>query len=382
MQSYKTKKILIVNNNLDMGGIQKSLVNQLKEIHEKYDITLLLFSKSGSLLNDVPDGVNVITPQKVYRTLGLNKDELKKYPLLFLIKAFLLSYAKHFSRRKAMKLLGMFQKKIKGYDVAISYSHLFNDKYFANGCGDFVLDKIECDNKICLIHCDYLNSGCMTENNNSEYKEFDKIACCSDSVKERFLQGSKIAEEKVYTLRNFYDFDVIKMAKDNTYQYEEEFVNLVLVARLSKEKGIDRAINALYCSGRNDIRYYIIGNGPQKEEIENQIKENHLENRVFLLGEQKNPYRYMVNADYLLVPSLNEAAPMVFDEAKTLGLNIITTDTTSAVEMVGNDGGIVCKNSVEGIKDALLKVAKVALKDKAVVNNDIQQKQFLKIVNP
>ena len=41
------KKILIVNNNLDMGGIQKSLVNLVKEVYKEYDITLLLFSKSG-----------------------------------------------------------------------------------------------------------------------------------------------------------------------------------------------------------------------------------------------------------------------------------------------------------------------------------------------
>ena len=41
------KKILIVNNNLDMGGIQKSLVNLVKEVYEEYDITLLLFRKSG-----------------------------------------------------------------------------------------------------------------------------------------------------------------------------------------------------------------------------------------------------------------------------------------------------------------------------------------------
>ena len=32
------KKILIVNNNLDVGGIQKSLVNLLCEIHNEYDI--------------------------------------------------------------------------------------------------------------------------------------------------------------------------------------------------------------------------------------------------------------------------------------------------------------------------------------------------------
>ena len=67
------KRILIVNNNLDMGGIQKSLVNLVKELHEEYDITLLLFSKSGSLLREIPENVKIMTPQRVYKILGLDR---------------------------------------------------------------------------------------------------------------------------------------------------------------------------------------------------------------------------------------------------------------------------------------------------------------------
>ena len=58
------KKILIVNNNLDMGGIQKTLINLLKEIHNDYNVTLLLFSKSGTLLSGVPNDVKIIEPNK------------------------------------------------------------------------------------------------------------------------------------------------------------------------------------------------------------------------------------------------------------------------------------------------------------------------------
>ena len=39
------KKILIVNNNMHIGGIQKALLNLLDEIKGKYDVTLLLFCK-------------------------------------------------------------------------------------------------------------------------------------------------------------------------------------------------------------------------------------------------------------------------------------------------------------------------------------------------
>ena len=374
------KKILIVNNNLDIGGIQKSLVNLLKEVHEDYDITLLLFSKSGALLNNIPKNVRIITPNKCYRMLGLTKSELRRYPFFFCLKYFLMRYTSIFSRRSAMKLLGLFQKKIEGYDVAISYSHLLHHKCFGNGCGDFVLDKVVCKNKICMIHCDYLHSGYMTEMNNREYSEFDKIACCSDSVRERFICGANISKNKVYTLRNFYDFDIVKLANDKPYVYGDNCINLLSVARLSSEKGIDKAIDALYATGRSDINYYIVGDGPQKKLLQEKIKEYHMEKQIFLLGEQQNPYRYMINADYLLVPSLHEAAPMVFDEANILKLPLISSNTTSANELVQNDNGRIYDNFDE-IKVILKDLKKRKLKAEICLTNKIQKEQLSCVVN-
>ena len=373
------KKVLIVNNNLDMGGIQKSLINLLRGIRNEYDVTLLLFSQSGSLLNEVPKEVKVITPCKIYSILGLSRDELKEHPLLFVVKAFLIKYASLFSRRSAVKILGVFQKKITGYDVVISYSHLPNHKYFANGCGDFVLDHTICKKKICLIHCDYLHSGYMSEKNNREYSEFDGIACCSDSVKSRFIQGSGIASDKVCTLRNFFDLGVDKLAENDPYCYDESLINLVSVARLSREKGIERAIEALHNSNRPDVRYYIVGDGPQKGHLEELVSRNKLVSQVFFVGEQRNPYRYMLNADYLVVPSLHEAAPMVFDEAKVLGLKIISTNTTSAMEII-SDEGIICENSLEGIELAFSALTKNVGKKRFPNTNQLQMKQFAEIV--
>lgn len=374
------KKILIVNNNLDMGGIQKSLINLLKEIHNSYNITLMLFSKSGALLKDVPDDVNIITPNKCYKMLGLTKAELKKYPFLFGLKFLLMRYSSVFSRRSAMKLLGIFQRKIRDYDVVISYSHLFDYKYFANGCADFVLDKTIGVEKICLVHCDYLNSGTMSKQNNTQYSEFDKIACCSDSVKKRFLAGSKIPSNRVYTLRNFYDFEIVKLANAKPYIYENNFVNLLTVARMSSEKGIDKAIDCFFAANRKDLRYYIIGSGPQRSALESKVKEYNMEEQVFFLGEQKNPYRYMLNADYLLVPSLHEAAPMVFDEANILGLPIISTNTTSAHEMVADDGGIVCESFGE-IENILRNLKKSNNKKESIPTNEMQLTQFVCLTN-
>ena len=370
------KKILIVNNNLDMGGIQKSLVNLVKEVYMDYDVTLLLFSKSGSLLHEVPEKVKIITPQKVYQILGLEKKDLKKHPLLFLLKAFMLTYAKILSRRSAMRLLGLFQKEISGYDAVISYSHFPHPKYFGNGCADFVLDKTVCRNKICFIHCDYLNFGGKTEANNQAYRTFDKIACCSDSVRDRFLRGSMLPDSKVYTVKNFYDLRLTSYQTDDVGTFDEKDINVLLIARLSQEKGVPRAIEALAQSKRADIHYYIIGDGPQREEIARLISKYQMDKRVTMLGEQSDPYKYLYHADWLLVPSYHEAAPMVFDEAMLMGVKVITTNTTSAEEMVGDKYGIVCENSTDGIACALVSIGRPTRFIDTAYDNEKQRKQL------
>lgn len=248
--------------------------------------------------------------------------------------------------------------------------------YFGNGCADFALDQTVCKNKVCFVHCDYLNFGGQTEANNRAYMEFDKIACCSDSVRERFLLGSKLPDSKVYTVRNFYDLRLASYQSEDTGLFDDSFVNIVLVARLSNEKGILRAIEALAQSNRKDIRYYIIGNGPQKEEIAHMIGKYQLDNRVMMLGEQSDPYQYLIQADWLLVPSFHEAAPMVFDEAKLMGIKVITTNTTSAEEMIGSEYGVVCENSTEGIIGVLKSVGKSERSITGDFDNEKQRKQL------
>ena len=172
---------------------------------------------------------------------------------------------------------------------------------------------------------------------------------------------------------------VDELAKHDPYCYDENYINLVSVARLSGEKGIDRAIEALHNSNRSNLRYYIVGDGPQRSALIDLVSRYGMGNQVFFLGEQKNPYRFMLNADYLLVPSLHEAAPMVFDEAKVLGLNVISTNTTSAIEMI-SDGGIICDNSLEGIELALAALTKSVDEKQFSRTNQRQKEQLAEIV--
>lgn len=103
--------------------------------------------------------------------------------------------------------------------------------------------------------------------------------------------------------------------------------------------------------------WYVAGYGPQREEIERTIENLNLQNNVILLGNLTNPYPYFRHADIVLVPSYDEAAPMVFSEARCFGTPVFTTDTVSAKELILNtNSGWVCDNTDEAIERELKQV--------------------------
>ena len=128
------------------------------------------------------------------------------------------------------------------------------------------------------------------------------------------------------------------------------------MARFGKEKGVERAIEALAALPDTvaPYHYYVIGDGSQRPQIEEKIKLLALEDRVTLLGELSEPYGHMKAADLLLIPSVSEAAPLVVGEAACLGTPILSTKTSSAEEMIERTGfGWVCGNSVQAMTQKL-----------------------------
>ena len=70
------KKLLIVNNNMKVGGVQKSLCNLLWSLDpQKYEVTLLLFSKTGAYLDEIPDTVRVVEETGSFRYFGKSQGE-------------------------------------------------------------------------------------------------------------------------------------------------------------------------------------------------------------------------------------------------------------------------------------------------------------------
>ena len=260
-----------------------------------------------------------------------------------------------------MRLISLSQESLpEEYDVAISYLQNGNIHSFYGGINEFVLQKVHAKKKISFLHCDYENCGANHPKNNALYPAFDKIAACSDGCRNAFLRVMPELEQKCVTVMNFHRYEqILSQSKTNPVTYEEGRFHVVMVCRLAHEKGIERAIQAISHVNRVGIptELHIVGDGPMKRKLIDVASEYNGTDFVHLYGEQSNPYRYMCNADLLLITSFNEAAPMIIDEAYCLGIPILSTATTSAREMILERGcGWVCENSQISINQYLKEI--------------------------
>lgn len=355
------KSILIVNNNMKIGGIQKSLYNLLWTIHDEYRITLLLFDKCGELLSELPKDVKVITCKSWFRYLGISQAETEGNTKDRGLRGGLAAISRIAGRPAAMRLVLKSERGLKKeYDCAVSFMHNGDLHLFYGGTNEFVLYKTIAKRKVAFLHCDYVKAGGNSRQNNKQYAKFDFIAACSEGCRREFLRVLPELEDRCVTVRNCHRYDVIRESSENDpVEYDKRTVNVLFVGRLGEEKGVDRGIIAISNALQHgcSVALHIVGDGQERNNLEKLTGKLGLKQQIFFYGEQSNPYRFMKNADLLLVPSYHEAAPMVIDEAVSLGLPVLTTKTTSTKEMVlERKAGWECENSQDGINRFLLEL--------------------------
>lgn len=373
------KSILIAVNNLKIGGIQKALINLLKEIASKYDVTLYVFNYAGEYITDIPESVCVEKCKSMYKYFGMSQQESKQCFKDFFLRSTLAILTKFFGRNFTTKIISLFTKKIKKeYDVAISYMHDAKNKALYGGCNHFVLKKVNAKKKVTFLHCDYQRCGNNCKSNNALYEQFDYIAACSDGCRQVFEKCIPHLNDRILSVRNCNEYEKIRMLAGDGIDYGNDVLNIVTVARLSQEKGIERALEAVrVCVEQGyHVQYHIIGAGDREAFLKNKVKDCGLENIVLFHGNKTNPYPYIKGASLFLLTSYHEAAPMVFDEAACLGVPVLATQTTSTDEMIiQENAGFVCDNSQEAITQTLLEIL-AEPSSLETIARQLQEKQF------
>lgn len=185
----------------------------------------------------------------------------------------------------------------------------------------------------------------------ASYSNYDNIITVSKtaeiSFKKVYGQVGEIA-----TIYNPIDVDDIKISgNESIVEYNRDVPNIVTVGRLVTQKGYDillKVMKKLNEDGFN-FKLRILGEGEQKEELEDFIKQNHLQKNVELIGFKKNPYPYIASSDLFVCSSRSEGYSLVIAEALVLGIPVVSTYCSGPNELLGEGKyGMLLANNEEG----------------------------------
>jgi len=195
------------------------------------------------------------------------------------------------------------------------------------------------------------------------YSKFEKIVFVSNDNKAKFNNLFRGMENKQEVIYNYISKSrVLELAtKEVGQEYIDKNVpSIITVARLVKQKAIDRLIRVHKKLIDDGIKHnvYVIGDGPEKENLKKLIKELKVEDTFLLMGKRENPYPYVKRADYFVLLSEFEGYGMVIDEAKFLNKNIIITKTAAEEAVKGYSKKLILENSEEAIYEGLKQVLK------------------------
>jgi glycosyltransferase involved in cell wall biosynthesis len=131
------------------------------------------------------------------------------------------------------------------------------------------------------------------------------------------------------------------------------------VTRLHDSKGNSFLVDAarLVLNERPGARFFIVGEGPLREPLEQQARALNLGDRFVFAGFAKDVPRVVSAFDISVFPSLWEGTPLTVFEALAMGKAIVATDADGLVDVLTNerDALIVPRRDARALADGLIR---------------------------
>lgn len=179
-------------------------------------------------------------------------------------------------------------------------------------------------------------------------KNVDKCICVSKTSKINFLERINIDSKNVHVVPN-----AVISEKFYPVYNKKKTKNVIVMSRLVFRKGIDLLVDALplICKADNEIKIFIAGDGPKKDEILQAIDVHHLESQVSLIGSISHDEvgDFLRQGDVFLNTSLTETFCLAILEASMCGLHVISTNVGGIHEVLPNNLITFCKPTAEDL---------------------------------
>ena len=302
----KPLNILYIIPSFDEGGAEVHVLNLIRELNHKHNITLV--SSGGRLESKLPERVKIIN-------LPFHRKNI-------------------FTGIYCALKLNALNKKFH-WDLVHVHSRV--PAWIA-----WLLSSLSGVKFIATAHSLYsLNAGLIP------FRHADGVICISESVKNHMQNYLPVNNVKV-----IYN-GIIKSGL--THNYSGRVIKFLFAGRLTRLKGLDIALKAL-----SELKSYnwtldILGDGTQRNELESLSVSLGLSDRVIFHGSQDKAQvmNFMCESSCLLFPSVSEGMGLVVLEAVSLGLRVIASDLEALHELSGS--GLVESGNVQAWKLAIKK---------------------------
>lgn len=368
------KKILFAINTLSKAGAETAFLCLLRSFSpEEYDIDVYVMLDQGELALSLGENARLLN--KRYDTSSVLTAEgqrfLKKTCIRALFKRgnifrFFGYLVKNYA---AMKKQGRVQKDKLLWQIIASAADRIDTEYdlavaYIEGASTYyVADYVQAKSKVAFLHIDYQVAGYTRQLDREAYLSFDHIFTVSDQGRASFGKAYPECATRATLFRNPIDGDLVKMMaleKGSVINKSasQDVIQLLTMARLHYQKGLDMAINAAAILRDRGIsfQWHVLGDGALEAELRGQIDNIGL-GEIFLLdGAIDNPYPSIYDCDIYVQPSRFEGRSVAIQEACVLGKCIIATKCSGNIEqLVDGEDGNLCEMDSESIAEAILK---------------------------
>jgi len=366
----RLKKILFVINTLGGAGAETALAEMLHRLDPKeYDISLFVLMGQGEFIKRIPPYVKVLN--KNYDEAPVLTKEGKSHLKVKVLKRlfskasvfrnipYIISNAMAMIKKGSLQVDKLLWKPMADgayrirdrYDMAVAY--------LEGGSAYYVAKYINAEKKVGYIHIDYEKAGYGPLLDKGCYEDYTKIFTVSDEVKDKFLNVYPQYKDKTDVFHNIINPEAIERKSKLTGGFEDDYdgIRLLTVGRLTAQKAYETAIEAMKLLKEEGIkaRWYVVGEGQERNRLEQLIEKYGLVEDFVLLGRKDNPYPYYAQTDIYVHATRFEGKSIAIQEAQVLGCAILVSDCSGNREQVtpGVDG-LMCELSAEGIKEGII----------------------------
>ena len=351
-------KVLHLISGGDTGGAKTHVVNLLQELDKRIDVKIICFLEAEFYHEIKEKGIDI----EVYEQKG----------------------------RYDLSVVKRLIKEIKKEEYDLIHCHGARANFIT-----YLLKKFYKIPVVTTVHSDYKLDfkGSFYKNlvyrniNYISLKHMDYYIGVSESFRDMLIDRG-FSSDRIMTVYNGINVKEVESAKINEnflkkygIDTEKETIKVGILARLYPVKGVEVFIKAAQkvLAERQDVEFFIAGDGEERKNLLHLIKELDIEDKVYLLGYVRDPYSFINEIDINTNTSYSESFPYVILEGGVFKKPIIASNVGGIKDLVvhGETGLMFEPGDVDSLANHILKLVGNEDLRKTLGNNLYDKKKKL-----